>query len=50
MLETLLHFDSLETPDLSLRKQLQEEKNLANFLMTNLDQNDLQQSLVSCLF
>ena len=50
MLETLLHFDSLETPDLSLRKQLQEEKNLADLLMVNLDQNDLQQSLVSCLF
>ena len=50
MLETLLHFDSLETPDLSLRKQLQEQKNLANLLMTNLDQNNLQQSLVSCLF
>ncbi len=48
-LTTLMSFDCLERPNLSLRMQLKEQKNLANFLLIHLDQYGLKQSIVSCL-
>ena len=49
VLTSLLSFDCLETPELSVRMQLKEEKNLANFLVIFIDQTDLKESIVSCL-
>ena len=49
VLTSLLSFDCLETQELSVRMQLKEETNLANFLLISLDKTDLKESIVSCL-